>query len=383
MIGCEGLQDCELVAAEAGDDVSLANRRAQALRHGLEQSIADRVAERVVDRLEAVDVDHEHGKLFAAAPQPRERLVALLHEQRAVGEVGEAVVARHMRHLGLDAFLRGDVLMDRDPAAVALGLMHHRDHAAVAQVVDGVIGLRPRHFGEPLVDVFLGVGGTLPGRDPRLEDGAQARSRRGLLGREAVHVRIVPVAHDEPLIAVEHAQALRHVLQREFEQIGLRGEPVVEFGDEQRAEHDDPGQERRYGEMCVEVLVERPQHGRALVADDDHQREPGHRLIADDAIDPVDNADPGERTGVAFRQIAGQQRTAGKILADGIFDHRLARKNGAAAVDENGGAAVVEPDRAIGAGEVGRIEGRGQDAGEAAVGIGQPARGRGDPVSPR
>ena len=53
----------ELVAAEAGDLVLRAHARAQAIGDRDEQLVADRVAERVVDGLEVVDVDEEDGEL--------------------------------------------------------------------------------------------------------------------------------------------------------------------------------------------------------------------------------------------------------------------------------------------------------------------------------
>ena len=41
-----GLHDGELVAAEPGDDIGLANADAQPRGHGLQQRVADRMAER-------------------------------------------------------------------------------------------------------------------------------------------------------------------------------------------------------------------------------------------------------------------------------------------------------------------------------------------------
>src|SRR5829696_4381138 len=56
-----GLQDRELVAAEAGDGIGVAHAGEEALGHRLEEAIADRMAERVVDALEVVEVEAEHG----------------------------------------------------------------------------------------------------------------------------------------------------------------------------------------------------------------------------------------------------------------------------------------------------------------------------------
>ena len=56
------------------------------------------MAERVVDALEAVEVEAQHGEALAA-PQALQRLLQLLAEQRAVGEVGQRVVARKVGDL--------------------------------------------------------------------------------------------------------------------------------------------------------------------------------------------------------------------------------------------------------------------------------------------
>ena len=65
-----GQQDGELVAAEAGDGVAVAKGRLHALRDRLQQLVADVVPERVVDELEAVEIEEEHGQacFLRAAP---------------------------------------------------------------------------------------------------------------------------------------------------------------------------------------------------------------------------------------------------------------------------------------------------------------------------
>src|SRR5262249_61630723 len=66
-----------------------AERVADALRDGDEQLVAEMVAERVVHRLEAVDVDEQHRELRAAAPCRGDRVRQALVEQRPVRQVGE------------------------------------------------------------------------------------------------------------------------------------------------------------------------------------------------------------------------------------------------------------------------------------------------------
>ena len=51
------LDDGEFVAAEPRDKVALLDAGADTARHGLQQLVADMMAERIVDALELVDVD--------------------------------------------------------------------------------------------------------------------------------------------------------------------------------------------------------------------------------------------------------------------------------------------------------------------------------------
>ena len=67
------------------------------------------MAERVVDALEFVEVEVEHRKLLAA-PDPLQRLVELLAEQHAVGQIGQRIVVRQMRDPLLRQLALGDVL---------------------------------------------------------------------------------------------------------------------------------------------------------------------------------------------------------------------------------------------------------------------------------
>ena len=68
-IGCShaGLHDGELVAAEAAT-VSVSSTQASSrAATALQQRVADRVAQRVVDVLETVEVEAEHGQALASA----------------------------------------------------------------------------------------------------------------------------------------------------------------------------------------------------------------------------------------------------------------------------------------------------------------------------
>ena len=102
-------QDRELVAAEARDGVGRAHALAQALGDRDEQLVADRVAERVVDGLEVVDVDEQHGDGRIGL---RERLVDAVDEQRAVGQPGQRVVVGLVLELALELAQLPDRLLE-------------------------------------------------------------------------------------------------------------------------------------------------------------------------------------------------------------------------------------------------------------------------------
>ena len=63
-------QHDELVAAEPRDGVGLAHRALDARGRLDEELVADGVAERVVHRLEAVEVDEEHARTCARGAGP-------------------------------------------------------------------------------------------------------------------------------------------------------------------------------------------------------------------------------------------------------------------------------------------------------------------------
>ncbi|GJE72896.1 hypothetical protein CHKEEEPN_4457 [Methylorubrum podarium] len=207
----------ELVAPEPRHHVVAAHMAPQPLGHRPQQVIADRVAEAVVDRLEPVEVEAEHGeRRLGVGAQRLDPLGADLAQAGAVGQVGEAVVAGHVDDARLVAPPLGDVLEGRHPAA-ALG------HGPVGHGDDPPVGEFAQHRFRPVsgqrragafadrVDRDAAL--VAPDRHQRLDDGALAHADMdGVLG-EAEDLQVAPVPHQEPLPRIEHAQALAHVLQ--------------------------------------------------------------------------------------------------------------------------------------------------------------------------
>ena len=109
-----GQDDRELVAAVAGRDVRRAQRRPDELRGPGQDPVAEQVAERVVDELEVVEVEHQHAQRAPAAlgaddllaqPLVQEAVVVEAGQRVAVGElagvlVEAGVLERHRRLVG-------------------------------------------------------------------------------------------------------------------------------------------------------------------------------------------------------------------------------------------------------------------------------------------
>ena len=96
------LHDRELVAADAGEQCRPPRDAGQqALGAGLDHPVAERVAERVVELAEAVEVEAQQRRLLAAVAGAGQRLLDPLEQAGAVGEVGQRVVGRQMPGLRL------------------------------------------------------------------------------------------------------------------------------------------------------------------------------------------------------------------------------------------------------------------------------------------
>ena len=110
-------QDRELVAAQAGSGVALPQRGTQARRDGLQHPVAGVVPERVVDGLEVVEVQEQHGETAIGVAPAAERVFDAITEQRPVREVGDRIVKGLIGELLLELLTLGDVAqVDHDPA---------------------------------------------------------------------------------------------------------------------------------------------------------------------------------------------------------------------------------------------------------------------------
>ena len=104
-----GEQQHELVAAVARDQIALAQVAPQARRQLAQHDVARRVPEPVVDVLEAVEVDEQHGDAAAVVAGAGDGGVERLLEQAPVGEPGQVVVMRVVQGAALALDPQGDV----------------------------------------------------------------------------------------------------------------------------------------------------------------------------------------------------------------------------------------------------------------------------------
>ena len=129
--------DQELVAAETADDVAATRRGLQSIGNDLQQAVADRVAEAVVDHLEVVEVAEHHCHALAVADGVGEQVEELL----AVRQAGQGVVAGVVGQSRLEPLaIRQVAVGDSESLEVALLVSdsdgHPRHRVAFAVLID-------------------------------------------------------------------------------------------------------------------------------------------------------------------------------------------------------------------------------------------------------
>ena len=84
-------QESELVAPHPGSQIGRAQALLQAGGHRRQHAVADLMTDAVVDGLEVVQIDEEHGE-HGAVGTALQRLLCPLHEQAPVGQTRQGVV---------------------------------------------------------------------------------------------------------------------------------------------------------------------------------------------------------------------------------------------------------------------------------------------------
>ena len=169
-------QDGELVAAEAGDHVGLADAVVQRAADGADDLVAGLVAARVVDVLEAVEVEQEDRALAAVARGVGDVLGELLVEAAAVEELRQRVVVGQVLQLVLEALALRDVADDAGHDDAVVGVQHREHH--VDRELRAVLALAPQLEAHAEGDLRVARGATrAPRRSARRRACGCARRR--------------------------------------------------------------------------------------------------------------------------------------------------------------------------------------------------------------
>jgi hypothetical protein len=141
--------DDELVAAHAHDDVLIAHRGANARRDCLQQLVAGLVTARVVDVLEAIQIEKHHRQRGTRAARLVDRLGQVSRQKQPIRQAGELVVVREMiqmllflEKLRLDLPAQRDVVCGEREDGLAVDLkttatdLHVRQRAVLAALTD-------------------------------------------------------------------------------------------------------------------------------------------------------------------------------------------------------------------------------------------------------
>ena len=231
----------ELVAAQPGDDVRLAQAPLQQIGDPPQDRVADGVPVAVVDELEAVDVEHHEARRHRIALGERDGRGQLLLERTAVEQPRQRVVVGQMLQLGLDPPLLADVAGD----------LRRADHASVG-VPDRRADHRHVDQGAVLTQPLGLALDRLPGMDPgpdaelrlqvvRRHEHLQRRADR--LTRSVVHEALGALVPGEDRVVAGDAddRVLGLLDDRREPLIGLLG--LLAAGDvdaDRHAADDDP-----------------------------------------------------------------------------------------------------------------------------------------------
>jgi hypothetical protein len=105
----------------------------QALSDKFEQLIADMVAERIVNTLKLIKVEAQHRETLATL-DALDLVVELLQQEHAIGQLGQRVMARHMRDSVFGTLTLCHVFMGGEPATARNRLVDDRNSPPIGQI---------------------------------------------------------------------------------------------------------------------------------------------------------------------------------------------------------------------------------------------------------
>ena len=124
------LNDGELIAAQSCHQVSLTDLGLQALGHLLKKNIANGMTQCVVDVLEAVEIDAVDREAAASGNAAQGGFQSGV-EERAVGQIGQRIMACKVNDARLRLAPRRDILMGGNPASAGKRIKNNLDGPAI------------------------------------------------------------------------------------------------------------------------------------------------------------------------------------------------------------------------------------------------------------
>ena len=350
-----------------------------ACRDGIGRRLGQDVVRRLADDL----VNRTAEELLARLVDENEaEIMGVLHDdgRRDVFDHGVEEVLGACDFLFGPALL-GDVLVQRHPAAALHRTVQDGDHPAVGQFHRHGARLALGNLRTQLRDVALRVGPEGPHGFPLLEQFVQRGARLREVRREPIELQVALVAHHEAARLVEHAQAVRHVVERgvEAQILGLQRlarllephpPPHAVARDEQDQQREQASDETigappelNIGEDFMRRHSDRDDQGKILG--------PAISLQAPNAVTVLGIVVvPAERR----RCVPLEQLRTGEIRADQIGRRSTHRADDAVQAHDADECVAPDVDRLIELGEVLRIERCRDDAVERAIRFAQRAR---------
>ena len=190
--------DGEFIAAQTRDGIGFARAATQPLGNELQQFVADRMPERIVDTLELVEIEAKHRQALPAF-HALEFVLQPFAQQRAIGQICQGIMARHVADALHGALLFGDVLVGGEPPGALDRRADQRNDAAIGELGDAVKGFPvPDASGQP-GDVVGRVARKGAGAPAAVEQVAKRAPRTHVVGAEPVHLEVARVADDQAL----------------------------------------------------------------------------------------------------------------------------------------------------------------------------------------
>ena len=118
-------QNDEFIPALPAQCVDVTQAELESSDHGDQQTVADRMTERIVDALEVVKIDEHEGQMFAGTSLDFDHVDETVTQQQAVGQAGQWIVMRHVLNTVFGRLAHRNIGKTADEVLHATGLIAH------------------------------------------------------------------------------------------------------------------------------------------------------------------------------------------------------------------------------------------------------------------